>query len=663
MADVRPGPPERRPAPVIDTRPGPPERRPAPVIDTRPGPPEGLRSSDSARALLGAGCRQFVGSGGDLPSAEEAGRACAVAGVYAIDEPGRATEFAAWAQSVDLPVLTIGLGADGGLIGPLTIPGRPGCGHCARQRMRAAAAGIADRRPAADDPAVPEHEPPTAAGGVVPGRVIEEVRRIVAAELAVIADGGPERSRFLDHVEQVDARTGLVSRHRVIALSRCPVCGGAGAAAAGERPTGAADPDRGGDPLAGWVDPLTGVIPGLRAARSPDGRLSSPIVVTAAGVHVIDADDAIQSLPGGWGKGLTAADAVRSAVGEAIERYAASLPDPPRLVWARPSDLSGEYLDPGDFRFYTDAQYSRDGFPFVRFDPAAAHPWVAGRWLGGTREVWVPAVLVFLALTVGPRNVICQGTSNGLAASTDLEDASIRATMELVERDAFMVAWLTRTPGRRVSVDRRLDPDLGGLIDAVIGPAGELEIYVLPSAGGATTAVCLAFGDGQSTPGVAVGLGAHGDPRVAVRQAILEVGQSRPYLGHLLRSGAVRPPADPASVRTMLDHAAFYFPADRASAFDRLRSAREVVALDELDASPGGRSVERLASGLESDGVRVAIVDVTSPDVATGPFRVVRAVSPDLQDISYGHGFDRAPVERIGERVAAAGPPLVHPIW
>ena len=61
--------------------------------------------------------------------------------------------------------------------------------------------------------------------------------------------------------------------------------------------------------------------------------------------------------------------------------------------------------------------------------------------------------------------------------------------------------------------------------------------------------------------------------------------------------------------------------------------------------------------------VRVAIVDVTSADVATGPFRVVRAVSPDLQTISYGHGLDRAPVERIRGRTLTAGLPSVHPIW
>lgn len=62
-------------------------------------------------------------------------------------------------------------------------------------------------------------------------------------------------------------------------------------------------------------------------------------------------------------------------------------------------------------------------------------------------------------------------------------------------------------------------------------------------------------------------------------------------------------------------------------------------------------------------GLHVALVDVTSPDVATGPLRVVRAVSPDLHAISYGFGLHRALVERLRGRVLTSGLPPIHPIW
>jgi hypothetical protein len=113
----------------------------------------------------------------------------------------------------------------------------------------------------------------------------------------------------------------------------------------------------------------------------------------------------------------------------------------------------------------------------------------------------------------------------------------------------------------------------------------------------------------------------------------------------------------------MLQHAAYYFPLGRAAAFDRLRSDAAPVALRDLVASDSNSSLESCAPELNAAGVRVALVDVTSADVATGPFTVVRAISPDLQPISYGYGFESQPIERIRIRGLASEIPPIHPIW
>ena len=68
-----------------------------------------------------------------------------------------------------------------------------------------------------------------------------------------------------------------------------------------------------------------------------------------------------------------------------------------------------------------------------------------------------------------------------------------------------------------------------------------------------------------------------------------------------------------------------------------------------------------LADRLRAQGIRVAIVDVTSRDVASGPFRVARAVSPDLMPITFGHGLERLPPDAspglTGRLTATAGAP------
>jgi ribosomal protein S12 methylthiotransferase accessory factor len=521
------------------------------------------------------------------------------------------------------PALIASVDAERVLIGPLSVPGRAGCAHCAHERIRAAEAVHDPRRPATQ-------------------RARAVARRVMKRELRAIADGG---MALLDHVLAVDVRSGAESMHRVIPLSRCRICGGA----AGASPVALLD---------GWVDPVTGVISAIHL----DSETELPIVVTAAPPHVFKDDGTLRQLPIGWGKGLTRPDAILSAVGEAIERYSASLPDPTRIVWRRPRDLKGDVLDPREFALYAEEQYRRKGFPYARFNAAIQQPWVGGTWLDGGGEVWVPAVFAFLSLQLRAEQWIVRETSNGLASWTDGDQAALHAVLELVERDAFLSAWMTATPGRAVTLDDALDPLLRRVLDAVEALGAAIEVFTLPTSACGTTVLCLARGDGQQYPGATIALAADLDPAAALRGAILELGQTAPHLRRMMQSRAIAIPAREADVRGMLDHAAYYFSADRATAFDFLRGAG-TISVAELTNRARPRTLAACTAALRKAKVRVALVDVTSPDVATGPFRVVRAVSPDLQPLSYGYGFERLPVDRVRRRGLAAGAPAVHPVW
>jgi ribosomal protein S12 methylthiotransferase accessory factor len=225
-----------------------------------------------------------------------------------------------------------------------------------------------------------------------------------------------------------------------------------------------------------------------------------------------------------------------------------------------------------------------------------------------------------------------------------------------------MASWLTGRTADRLELDDSLDPQLREILDGIERLGSNVEIYSLPTSAIGTTFLCLAFGDGENYPGVTFGLGCDLEPRAALRQAILELGQTGPYLRRMMQTELLSTPPDPTGVREMLDHAAYYFPQERASAFDRLRSNKQSIRLSDLKTT-GTRSLQVCVDALEEAQVRVAIVDVTSADVATGPFRVMRAVSPDLQPIWYGYGLERTPVERIRRMKIAADIPPINPIW
>ena len=560
-------------------------------------------------------------------------------------------DFAEFTNKMQIPSLTCAIYENEVIIGPFAVPGRTACWNCGYLRLTANAAWNDSRSNTGDNTGKKD----ALIGSLIARQVCDAVSR---------ADSG---SRLINYILVFDKRSSGTSLHRVLAVPGCEVCGGPTASqsldSSEENQASSRSPAELVLRALSWfVDSRTGIINQVTFERSADTGLEMPAIATAIPAHAPGEFAPLSHMPTGWGKGITSAEAVIGAVGEAIERYSASMPDPVRIVWSRPADLPGDVLDPPMFALYGEDQYARSNFSYVRFDPSVSHPWVAGEWAGTQDPVWVPAILTYLSLVACPEHIFCQGTSNGLAAGTDPAEAALRAILELLERDTFMTSWRSKQPGQHVRLDQGLDPDLSAILSGIGDLGGRVELVLLESICGYPTAVCLGFGDGANWPGVTLGLGTDPDPRKAVRQAILEQGQTGPYLRRLMRTAAHAVPGCAQDVKQMLDHAIYYFPPERASAFDYLRDDSSACALADLPHKLD-RSLRACSQALAGSGVRVGLVDVTSRDIAMSPFRVMRAVSPDLQPISFGYGLDRLSVPHLAALGVAASEDEIAPIW
>ena len=209
------------------------------------------------------------------------------------------------------------------VLGPWPQEGQAGCWRCAALRQQTNAP-YAEPEPA-DEP------------------VLTAVQRSVAAALLAkeIADSlcaDPSADRLAGRLAALDLRTFEVSRHRVLPVPGCPECGGP-RATSGAR---ASDHDRVIEELAELVDTKVGLIHALVVESPESTGVAQPVIATAVTACRPDGAAPPTRLPAGWGKGTTPLAAVLSAAGEALERYAASLPDPSRLVWARLDQLPAD---------------------------------------------------------------------------------------------------------------------------------------------------------------------------------------------------------------------------------------------------------------------------------------------------------------------------------
>jgi ribosomal protein S12 methylthiotransferase accessory factor len=560
------------------------------------------------------------------------------------------------------------------VLGPFVVPGETACWNCYRLR----------RLGNADDPGSAYKVQRGVEGATFTPRahphllpMPDLLGNLLALEsLKIISHYN--QSQLAGRVLVQNLVTLVTSVHSVVRLPWCEVCGGAsvrrtGTPGGSESPLLPSDDEEDGQPplaaiedpdelrarLEGWVDERTGVIRLLTVnhPEPPDPELpfASTAVVSAYtdGVHY-EAWSGLAS-----GKGLTRTAAMLGAAGEAIERYSASRYRRSDLFRGRLADVPGDRIDPRDLCLYDDSQYRREGFPFARFRENRALDWANATWLDNGEPVMVPALLAYFNFGCSPEERFAEVNSNGLAAGADEEDAAIRATFELIERDSFMLTWLARVPGQRLIPDA-IDDQLGEAVRQLEIAGGHIELALLGAGARIPTIACLAFGDGRGWPGMTLALATHADPLTAVRKAILEQGHVGPYIRRLMRDGTHRGIDKPGDVRTLEDHALYYVRAERRARAEFMFAGGE-VKLSEL-AVPASDLRASCVQALEEEGVRVAIVDVTSPDVAQGPFRVARAIGTDMQPIHFGHGLERLANPRL-KRIAPNGVnPDPHPL-
>lgn len=411
----------------------------------------------------------------------------------------------------------------------------------------------------------------------------------------------------------------------------------------------------------GWVDPVTGIVRQLtgHAPHLPD----FPITASAGVSSFTEGEfDPRASGQVGSGKGLDHISAHISAVGEALERYSAARYQLSDFKYASISQLHGDYVDPDTLVLYSNKQYSTPNFPFHKWQRKQKIHWCKGSWLASDKPVWVPALVSYFNFACDYKEQFSQVSSNGLAAGQDNDDAALRACYELIERDAMMLTWYAQLPCERLSYEALNEGKMRVMIDDLTKLGVELECYLLDVGLHVPTVVCLALGDGYRTPAASVALATHGDIKVAMRKAILEQGHVMPYLCQLMRSGN-HIPQHVSEVTSLEDHAAYYFSKSKLAAFDFMRRPlSEAKTVDEWSYDVI-KDVNQLKQRLDDAGVEVAIVDVTSPDMALSPFRVARAIGVNMQPIHFGEQFKRVDNPRL--RKLLQGRPVnnePHPI-
>jgi ribosomal protein S12 methylthiotransferase accessory factor len=407
--------------------------------------------------------------------------------------------------------------------------------------------------------------------------------------------------------------------------------------------------------LADAVDDRVGIVRSCTRLSKTRTEPAVPIVYQATLSH-FDYRKGSAAERTASGKGLTDEAAWRGAIVEALERYCAYQQRPDKLVRGRAGDLDAPFIAPPELVLYSERQYARTGFPYQRPHPNDELTWVRGEFVDNRRPVYAPASMVYMNYG-GPhrRELFTSTTSNGLAGGPDLKSATLAGLYEVIERDAFLLVWMHRRTVTRLDLDA-MDGPVAAARRHYTRHGIELHAFDITSDVGVPVAMAITVDRTGGGPAAVVGLGCNADGRAALERAVMEVVQ--------VRTGAVlRHRREPRllthyeDVRTLEDHAAFAAMPEHLGEFGFLLDASTTTTPPRP--SRDGSELEWVREHLQAVGAKVAVVDITQPDIEPLGVRVVRALATGLQPIHFGYGEERLGGPRVSEDELN---PCPHPI-
>lgn len=390
-----------------------------------------------------------------------------------------------------------------------------------------------------------------------------------------------------------------------------------------------------------FVDPRTGVI-----RRLVDDRGSAPgepeIAMVAAELAPTGSwsrDGTVAPAMLG-GRSTETAAALRGAIFEALERYCLAVQPRSPAAIASTRELAGvAVLAPSEFGVDPDTDV-----PFS---------WTGAREWASDRSVLVPSQVVYTPYVYRGEPLIRDCVSTGAAAGLSYEGARLRGLLEVVERDAVMLAHYAKTPLRALDPEGLAEPGLRAAVRSLTARGVEVTLREVSDACAPTVIALLAEPGG--TPEVSVGTASDLSLVDAAEAALLEaVAHRRAVVSSaeaFHREGKNLGADWAESVAQRLIRVSLPGQLERVGHLRAPASEwsdiRRRIDLDDLVRAVGAVGP-------------VVWVDVTTPDVRRRGVVVVKVIAPGLQPM---HLTESAAVftPRLRTFCAAGAPPEDRP--
>jgi len=355
--------------------------------------------------------------------------------------------------------------------------------------------------------------------------------------------------------------------------------------------------------------------------------------------------------------------AVIRACGESVERYCSAFLRMEELPVATASALAAanrRFIPTGEVYPFAEAQYSEPGFPYRPVRAETPIRWTRGTSTATGEQVWVPASCVYVPylFDVAVEPFTHMPISTGLAAGPSPDFCVRKGVLEILERDALMVAWHNRLSLPRLDPKScaGLSPAIDQLLRAGAPGASQWYLTVL-TLDVDVPIIGAALIDEADPPLTSFGISADPDPARAILLALEEAALTRVLVN---RSPEMADPSALAArpLATLRDHLLAHASSPRLRESLRfLTDDGPQITFEDLARRARSESQVGLLPRLWDAGFDPVWVDVTTDDVRECGISVVRTIIAGAQPLDSDHRYRHVGGRRLFSVPVALGRP------
>ena len=351
------------------------------------------------------------------------------------------------------------------------------------------------------------------------------------------------------------------------------------------------------------------------------------------------------------------------AIVESLERYSSCSWADEDLIWDTPAGLGDAAIGPDRWPACSPTELADPHCGLVPFDSRVPLRWVRGWSLTRGREVFVPAILVYLKFPVhSPSERFTNTVSTGTAAHSDLREAVLGGLLEVIERDAIALTWLQRLRLPEIVVDPAvLDPEVAEYHR--VGTSTELTVHLRDATTDYGIPILYAVQTSEADTELSQVVAATCD--LDPQRALAKIHRELVSLRIALRSHARSPRAKEVTGQdmTVVGGALADAAPSMRHVFDFLlegpRPSRRLTDMGRPELrgirESSDDSLDRVVSALERVGSEAVVVDLTTDEARQVGMHVVKTLVPEAVPLSFSHHARYLATPRLYEAPRAMG--------